>query len=186
MKPFPYGGGVARRLPRRSGAGGVGRRMVGLFRDRKRRRTRCRSTSSTGSCSRATARRCSASPRRPAMWEKFLAPVPPRHHHGIFAMLYRVPEVSDQRRNGGVHAARASGAPRAGNRQMAGVGQCRAGAGLAGAARRHASGSRGDRRLCAGHRRRHDVSDLLRNRRHRAATCCACTPPAPTAGNSTG
>ncbi|HEX3992495.1 MAG TPA: alpha/beta hydrolase, partial [Acetobacteraceae bacterium] len=26
------------------------------------------------------------------VWEKFLAPVPPRHHHGIFAMLYRVPE----------------------------------------------------------------------------------------------
>jgi pimeloyl-ACP methyl ester carboxylesterase len=27
-----------------------------------------------------------------AIWEKFLQPVPPRHHHGIFAMLYRVPE----------------------------------------------------------------------------------------------
>jgi pimeloyl-ACP methyl ester carboxylesterase len=26
------------------------------------------------------------------VWEKFLAPVPPRHHHGIFAMLYRVDE----------------------------------------------------------------------------------------------
>jgi pimeloyl-ACP methyl ester carboxylesterase len=25
------------------------------------------------------------------VWEKFLAPLPPRHHHGIFAMLYRVP-----------------------------------------------------------------------------------------------
>ena len=25
-----------------------------------------------------------------AVWEKFLEPVPPRHHHGIFAMLYRV------------------------------------------------------------------------------------------------
>lgn len=25
-------------------------------------------------------------------WGKFLAPVPPRHHHGIFAMMYRVPE----------------------------------------------------------------------------------------------
>jgi pimeloyl-ACP methyl ester carboxylesterase len=24
------------------------------------------------------------------VWQKFLAPVPPRHHHGIFAMLYRV------------------------------------------------------------------------------------------------
>jgi pimeloyl-ACP methyl ester carboxylesterase len=29
-----------------------------------------------------------------AIWEKFLAPVPPRHHQGIFAMLYRVPEFS--------------------------------------------------------------------------------------------
>ena len=27
-----------------------------------------------------------------SVWEKFLQPVPPRHHHGIFAMLYRVPE----------------------------------------------------------------------------------------------
>jgi pimeloyl-ACP methyl ester carboxylesterase len=24
------------------------------------------------------------------VWEKFVAPVPPRHHHGIFAMLYRI------------------------------------------------------------------------------------------------
>jgi pimeloyl-ACP methyl ester carboxylesterase len=30
--------------------------------------------------------------RAPAsVWAKFLAPVPPRHHHGIFAMMYRVP-----------------------------------------------------------------------------------------------
>ncbi len=28
------------------------------------------------------------------VWEKFLAPVPPRHHHAIFAMLARVPEFS--------------------------------------------------------------------------------------------
>ena len=27
-------------------------------------------------------------------WGKFLAPIPPRHHHGIFAMLYRVPEFA--------------------------------------------------------------------------------------------
>jgi pimeloyl-ACP methyl ester carboxylesterase len=27
-----------------------------------------------------------------AIWANFLEPVPPRHHHGIFAMLYRVPE----------------------------------------------------------------------------------------------
>jgi pimeloyl-ACP methyl ester carboxylesterase len=30
----------------------------------------------------------------PAVWAKFLEPVPPRHHHGIFAMMYRVPEFS--------------------------------------------------------------------------------------------
>jgi pimeloyl-ACP methyl ester carboxylesterase len=29
-----------------------------------------------------------------AVWEKFLAPVPPRDHHSIFAMLARVPEFS--------------------------------------------------------------------------------------------
>jgi pimeloyl-ACP methyl ester carboxylesterase len=29
-----------------------------------------------------------------AIWEKFLAPIPPRHHHAIFAMLARVPEFS--------------------------------------------------------------------------------------------
>jgi pimeloyl-ACP methyl ester carboxylesterase len=29
---------------------------------------------------------------RRAVWAKFLEPVPPRHHQGIFAMLYRVPE----------------------------------------------------------------------------------------------
>ena len=28
------------------------------------------------------------------MWAKFLAPVPPRHHHAIFAMLARVPEFT--------------------------------------------------------------------------------------------
>ncbi len=27
-----------------------------------------------------------------AVWEKFLQPVPPRHHQGIFALVYRVPE----------------------------------------------------------------------------------------------
>src|SRR5437016_5704476 len=27
-----------------------------------------------------------------SVWAKFLQPVPPRHYHGIFAMMYRVPE----------------------------------------------------------------------------------------------
>jgi hypothetical protein len=27
-----------------------------------------------------------------ATWARFLEPVPPRHHHGIFAMMYRLPE----------------------------------------------------------------------------------------------
>src|SRR5271156_2568474 len=31
-----------------------------------------------------------------ATWARFLEPVPPRHHHGIFAMMYRVPEFSIQ------------------------------------------------------------------------------------------
>lgn len=30
------------------------------------------------------------------VWAKFLQEVPPRHHHGVFAMLYRVPEFSVQ------------------------------------------------------------------------------------------
>jgi hypothetical protein len=30
------------------------------------------------------------------VWAKFLLPVPPRHHHGIFALHYRVPEFSIQ------------------------------------------------------------------------------------------
>ena len=42
-----------------------------------------------------------------------------------------------------------------------------------------------DRRLRAGDRRRHDLSDLLRNGRDAAAMCYACTPPAPMAGSST-
>src|SRR5689334_15519121 len=29
-------------------------------------------------------------------WSRFLEPVPPRHHHGIFAMMYRLPEFSIQ------------------------------------------------------------------------------------------
>ena len=29
-----------------------------------------------------------------AVWDKFVAPIPPRHHHGIFAMLARVPEFA--------------------------------------------------------------------------------------------
>lgn len=29
-----------------------------------------------------------------AVWARFLSPVPPRHHHGIFAMLARVPEFA--------------------------------------------------------------------------------------------
>ena len=35
-----------------------------------------------------------------SVWDKFLAPIPPRHHHAIFAMLARVPEFTvrgDQR-----------------------------------------------------------------------------------------
>ncbi|WP_428483370.1 alpha/beta fold hydrolase [Rhodopila sp.] len=28
------------------------------------------------------------------VWRKFLQPIPPRHHHGLFAMHYRVPEFS--------------------------------------------------------------------------------------------
>ena len=43
-------------------------------------------------------------PRTPAFilaapeptWVRFLEPVPPRHHHGIFAMMYRLPEFSIQ------------------------------------------------------------------------------------------
>ncbi len=35
-----------------------------------------------------------AAPAR--VWDKFLQPIPPRHHHGIFAMHYRVPEFSIQ------------------------------------------------------------------------------------------
>ena len=31
-----------------------------------------------------------------AVWSKFLQPVPPRHHHGIFAMHYRVADFSIQ------------------------------------------------------------------------------------------
>jgi pimeloyl-ACP methyl ester carboxylesterase len=27
-----------------------------------------------------------------AVWDRFLQPIPPRHHHGLFAMHYRVPE----------------------------------------------------------------------------------------------
>jgi pimeloyl-ACP methyl ester carboxylesterase len=31
-----------------------------------------------------------------AIWAKFLLPIPPRHHHGIFAMHYRLPEFAIQ------------------------------------------------------------------------------------------
>ena len=31
-----------------------------------------------------------------AVWAKFLQPIPPRHHHGLFAMHYRVPDFSIQ------------------------------------------------------------------------------------------
>ncbi|MGE5271868.1 MAG: hypothetical protein ACM3JG_19580, partial [Thiohalocapsa sp.] len=31
-----------------------------------------------------------------AIWARFLEPVPPRHHHGIFAMMYRLPQFSIQ------------------------------------------------------------------------------------------
>jgi pimeloyl-ACP methyl ester carboxylesterase len=30
------------------------------------------------------------------VWDKFLQPVPPRHHHGMFAMHYRIPEFAIQ------------------------------------------------------------------------------------------
>src|SRR5579871_4459880 len=30
------------------------------------------------------------------VWDKFLSPVPPRHHHAMFAMLARVPEFAVQ------------------------------------------------------------------------------------------
>jgi len=35
-----------------------------------------------------------AAPR--TTWSQFLQAVPPRHHHGIFAMMYRLPEFSIQ------------------------------------------------------------------------------------------
>src|SRR5271170_1223582 len=46
--------------------------------------------------------RVSANPGTPAFilaapeatWAAFLEPVPPRHHHGVFAMMYRLPEFS--------------------------------------------------------------------------------------------
>jgi pimeloyl-ACP methyl ester carboxylesterase len=31
-----------------------------------------------------------------AIWAKFLLPIPPRHHHGLFAMHYRLPEFAIQ------------------------------------------------------------------------------------------
>ncbi len=31
-----------------------------------------------------------------AVWDKFLQPIPPRHHQGIFALVYRVPEFEIQ------------------------------------------------------------------------------------------
>jgi len=31
-----------------------------------------------------------------AVWAKFLLPIPPRHHHGLFAMHYRIPEFAIQ------------------------------------------------------------------------------------------
>ena len=48
--------------------------------------------------------RGAAEPRTPAFvlaapaatWARFLEPVPPRHHHGIFAMMYRLPEFCIQ------------------------------------------------------------------------------------------
>ncbi len=31
-----------------------------------------------------------------SVWDKFLQPVPPRHHHGLFALHYRIPEFAIQ------------------------------------------------------------------------------------------
>jgi len=30
------------------------------------------------------------------VWDKFLQPIPPRHHHGLFAMHYRIPAFAIQ------------------------------------------------------------------------------------------
>ena len=121
-----------------------------------------------------------------AIWEKFLRPVPPRHHHGIFAMMYRVPEFQIE----GETVAFMQHAHLA--RRVLDIGKWLAlghtGPAPATLAPRGGAtpNAHRDGRLCPGHRGRHDVSNLLRNGGRGAATCCACTPPEPTDGNSMG
>ena len=124
--------------------------------------------------------------RAPAeVWAKFLAPVPPRHHHGVFAMLYRVPEfgidgdllcfmqhahiarrvleVGKWLALGNAAPVPVSLQPRTGERARPG----------------------GGGRLSAGDGARYDVTKCIPKRPAQAASCCACTPPVPTGGSST-
>ena len=188
---------MARRLPERSGPGRLVGRVVHLFRDRKRRRPRVvqlhrrtrrvvqlhRRTRRVVQLHRRTRRvvqlhrRTRSARRRRALVHAVRARVrlgqvpgadpsaaPPRH---LRVAVSRA-GILDQGRDGCVHATRAPGAAGAGHRQVARVGQCRAGAGLAGAARFRAGDAQRDRRVCARHGEGNDVPDLLRNGRHRA------------------
>ena len=120
-----------------------------------------------------------------AVWAKFLEPVPPRHHHAIFAMLARVPEFSVR----GDQLAFLQHCHVV--RRVLEIGKWLA---LGNAAPVPASlhpplgiahaGARRDRRLCAGDRRRRHLPRSTMNTRATAVTCCACTPPARTAGSS--
>jgi hypothetical protein len=91
-----------------------------------------------------------------AIWTKFLEPVPPRHHHGVFAMMYRLPEFSIQ----GDQLAFMQHAHVA--RRVLEIGKWprTTGAGVAASTRRRTSGADCYRPLCAGDCRRRHLSDL--------------------------
>ena len=184
MSVFPSAAALARCLPDDPVLSVPGPAVVGLFRDRKRGVTRRRSISSMDASSRGGAP-LFLWPHRPRSGRNSCAhPAAPSSRHLRDALPRAGIPIEGE---AGVHAARAFGASRAGHRQVARSGTYRSGA-------RRRLAPRGaprpmpkvDGRLCPGHRSAVPPIRSTTKRWARGRTCCACTPPGPTGGNSMG
>ena len=118
-----------------------------------------------------------------AIWAKFLEPVTPRHHHGIFAMMYRLPEFSIQ----GDQLAFMQHAHIA--RRVLEIGKWLAlGHALPVPVSLHPrEGARAVPQVTGRYVPVTSAASPIKStarRRDRARTCCACTPLGPTGGNS--
>ena len=159
MSTWPRCRRLVRGLRRGRGPGRMARPLVGRLRGGQRRRRHHFAFADGSAAGGGVPQFTLAAPA--AIWAKFLAPVPPRHHHAIFAMLARVPEfaVRGDQLAFLQHCHVVRRVLEVG--KWLALGHADAGARLAASATRHPhAGARRDRRLRAGDRRRHDLPCL--------------------------